>query len=180
MTLFASNDFAPTVSCSCFDHCAMLLCSLESDTALGQCAKPWTVRSFLYDGANGRRSLPIDHYYTIPPYQLSMSVFRPAPLEAAFRSCARAQRSPVARDAFFHRNRRLPTPQRRYIADGGPRPPIPPGSPATTKVVAPRTRLAIGVVFIGALIYSMVRSTRPLSIANTNLWHYRPPASPRN
>jgi coproporphyrinogen III oxidase len=39
------------------------------------------------------------------------------------------------------------------------RPPVPPGGGAgKTTVLAPKTRLAVGVVFIGALIYSMVKN----------------------
>lgn len=33
---------------------------------------------------------------------------------------------------------------------------MPPDMDQKTRVVAPKTRLAVGVVFIGALIYSMV------------------------
>jgi hypothetical protein len=43
------------------------------------------------------------------------------------------------------------------------RPPVPPGRGAgKNTVVAPKTRLAVGVVFIGALIYSMVPDTQDL------------------
>ena len=40
--------------------------------------------------------------------------------------------------------------------DGGGRPPPPLGQDRMTRVVAPKTRIVVGVVFIGALIYSMV------------------------
>jgi hypothetical protein len=40
------------------------------------------------------------------------------------------------------------------------KPPVPPGGGVgKNTVVAPKTRIAVGVVFIGALIYSMVRNT---------------------
>lgn len=40
----------------------------------------------------------------------------------------------------------------------GGRPPTPPGGEGRNTVVAPKTRMAVGVVFIGALIYSMVQA----------------------
>jgi coproporphyrinogen III oxidase len=40
------------------------------------------------------------------------------------------------------------------------KPPVPPGGGVgKNTVVAPKTRIAVGVVFIGALIYSMVGNT---------------------
>lgn len=58
---------------------------------------------------------------------------------------------------------------RRWYSQQGPewQPPRP---PQKTKIVAPKTRVAVGVVFIGALIYSMrtggsVNETEPPSIA---------------
>lgn len=52
-------------------------------------------------------------------------------------------------------------PQARFIGDHGPRPPYPPGSEMKSRVVAPKTRIAVGIVFVGALIYSMVRFQEP-------------------
>lgn len=51
---------------------------------------------------------------------------------------------------------RLSRPQARWIGDYGGKPPKPPGTPEASKVVAPKTRLAVGIVFVGTLIYSMV------------------------
>jgi coproporphyrinogen III oxidase len=49
------------------------------------------------------------------------------------------------------------------------RPPVPPGAGAgKTTVLAPKTRLAVGVVFIGALIYSMVKNVPPTKPEHRN------------
>ncbi|KAF2767328.1 hypothetical protein EJ03DRAFT_329352 [Teratosphaeria nubilosa] len=86
-----------------------------------------------------------------------MSFGRPPVLEAAIRSCTRAYRSPPAlRHAAPCRG------QTRRISDGS-RPPTPPGTPGPSKVAAPKTRLAAGVVFIGTMIYSMVTGDKPPS-----------------
>ncbi|KAG9667552.1 coproporphyrinogen III oxidase, partial [Aureobasidium melanogenum] len=83
----------------------------------------------------------------------------------AFRRTAQASRAPYwqARAARFTKQ------QVRSIGDHGTKPPLPPGSPQPSRVVAPKTRLAVGVVFVGALIYSMatgdVEHTEPPSIA---------------
>lgn len=83
-----------------------------------------------------------------------MAGIRPPVLDAAFRSCTRARRAPALRNAPF--SNRSPAVQRRWIGDMNGRPPVPPGGGAgKTTVLAPKTRLAVGVVFIGALIYSM-------------------------
>lgn len=84
-----------------------------------------------------------------------MTGIRPPILDAAFRSCTRARRAPALRNAPF--SRRTPTIQCRHFGEAGGRPPTPPGGGVgKNTVVAPKTRLAVGVVFIGALIYSMV------------------------
>lgn len=87
----------------------------------------------------------------------NMNPCRPSLLEAALRTCTRSPRSPAYRNAL--RRRADAGVQRRCIGDMGPRPPTPPLTGQTTKVIAPKTRLAVGVVFIGALVYSMVGST---------------------
>jgi coproporphyrinogen III oxidase len=60
------------------------------------------------------------------------------------------------------------------------RPPVPPGGGAgKTTVLAPKTRLAVGVVFIGALIYSMVQNiplTKPSTVIADTPPLQRPPA----
>ncbi|KAK5120049.1 hypothetical protein LTR85_006530 [Meristemomyces frigidus] len=84
---------------------------------------------------------------------------RPPTIDAALRACTRAYRSPVCRNAV-QRSQFPAKVQRRWISDGS-RPPIPPGVPGPSKVVAPKTRLAVGVVFIGALIYSMATGDKP-------------------
>ncbi|CAK4029940.1 Oxygen-dependent coproporphyrinogen-III oxidase [Lecanosticta acicola] len=85
-----------------------------------------------------------------------MNSIRPPLLDAALRSCTR---TPVCRNALrlqappstrFHRAH-----QRRNISDGS-RPPYPPGRYQKNTVWMPKTRIAVGIVFIGALIYSMV------------------------
>ncbi|KAJ9666076.1 Coproporphyrinogen-III oxidase [Coniosporium apollinis] len=65
--------------------------------------------------------------------------------------------------ADFFRPRFAPAAANRYVSDGVPPPPPPRGDARREgrreppgKVWAPKTRLAIGVVFVGALIYSMV------------------------
>lgn len=86
-----------------------------------------------------------------------MAGIRPPVLDAALRSCTRVRRAPALRNAPFAK--RSPAVQRRWISDSGGRPPVPPGGGVgKNTVVAPKTRLAVGVVFIGALIYSMVQS----------------------
>jgi coproporphyrinogen III oxidase len=73
----------------------------------------------------------------------------------AFRRVAQASRAPY----WQARTARLPKQQVRSIGDHGTRPPLPPGSPQPSRVVAPKTRIAVGIVFVGALVYSMVHST---------------------
>lgn len=86
---------------------------------------------------------------------INMAGIRPPLLDAALRSCTRARRAPALRNATF--SKRSPAVQRRWIGDLNGRPPVPPGGGVgKNTVVAPKTRLAVGVVFIGALIYSMV------------------------
>lgn len=94
------------------------------------------------------------------PYDTE-SVAMNAPLfEAALRTCTRSPRSPAYRNALLRRNHLVSrSHQRRCISDGQ-RPGLPPGLPQKAKVVAPKTRVAVGVVFIGILIYSMVRCWR--------------------
>ncbi|RMY18667.1 hypothetical protein D0867_05177 [Hortaea werneckii] len=90
-----------------------------------------------------------------------MAFTRPAALDAALRQCTRAPREALCRNA----TRRMPYTarvQRRWASDGS-RPPMPPGSPGPSRVVAPKTRLAVGVVFIGSLIYSMATGDKPPS-----------------
>lgn len=88
-----------------------------------------------------------------------MAGIRPPVLDAALRSCTRVRRAPALRNAPF--SKRSPAVQRRWISDSGGRPPVPPGGGVgKNTVVAPKTRLAVGVVFIGALIYSMVQGPR--------------------
>ena len=85
--------------------------------------------------------------------RVAMNPLRPPLLDAALRSCTRAPRSAAYRNLLL---RRCPArPQMRWISDGT-RPPEPPGTPERSRVVAPKTRIAFGVVFVGALIYSMV------------------------
>jgi hypothetical protein len=102
--------------------------------------------------------------YTFPSLCTSittiMAGIRPPVLDAAFRSCTRARRAPALRNTPF--SNRSPAVQRRWIGDMNGRPPVPPGGGAgKTTVLAPKTRLAVGVVFIGALIYSMVKNISP-------------------
>lgn len=102
-----------------------------------------------------------------------MAGIRPPVLDAAFRSCTRARRAPALRNAPF--SNRSPAVQRRWIGDMNGRPPVPPGGGAgKTTVLAPKTRLAVGVVFIGALIYSMVMNI-PLTKPSTEIAN---PSSP--
>ncbi|KAK5718249.1 Ribulose bisphosphate carboxylase large chain [Elasticomyces elasticus] len=90
-----------------------------------------------------------------------MATIRPATLDAALRGCVRAQtRRPALRNVMQHRKTTPCRTQTRCISDGS-RPPIPPTTPGPSKVVAPKTRLAVGVVFIGALIYSMATGDKP-------------------
>lgn len=105
--------------------------------------------------------------FSPPPLTLTLSSImagiRPPVLEAALRSCTRARRAPALRNAPF--SKRSPGIQRRWIGDTGGRPPIPPGGEGRNTVVAPKTRMAVGVVFIGALIYSMVQDlVQPMHI----------------
>nr|POE84622.1 oxygen-dependent coproporphyrinogen-iii oxidase [Quercus suber] len=77
-------------------------------------------------------------------------------LDTTLKACVKAQRSRDIRYVLQSRNRLARVHQRRCYQDGNPRPPYPPGTPGPSKIVAPKTRLAVGVVFIGTLIYSMV------------------------
>ncbi|KAK1088434.1 Ribulose bisphosphate carboxylase large chain [Friedmanniomyces endolithicus] len=84
-----------------------------------------------------------------------MATMKPAILDAALRACTRAQtRRPAFRNTAQYRPQVPCRTQRRCISDDA-RPPLPRGTPGPSKVVAPKTRLAVGVVFIGFLIYSM-------------------------
>ncbi|OQN99989.1 hypothetical protein B0A48_14194 [Cryoendolithus antarcticus] len=85
-----------------------------------------------------------------------MSSIRPVALEAAVRQCTRSRPSPAFRNALHRRQAPKPHTQRRCYADGPGRPPVPSGLPERATVFAPKTRIAVGVVFISALIYSMV------------------------
>ena len=92
---------------------------------------------------------------------INMAGIRPPLLDAALRSCTRVRRAPALRNAPF--SKRSPAVQRRWMGDLNGRPPVPPGGGVgKNSVVAPKTRLAVGVVFIGALIYSMVRNNNRL------------------
>lgn len=89
----------------------------------------------------------------------------------AYRPPLYFQRSsaPALRPSFFnhsarirHGVRALPAIQ-RHVSNGGGAPnpsgpSDPRGRPQGPGVWAPKTRIAIGVVFVGALIYSMVRA----------------------
>lgn len=94
-------------------------------------------------------SLPTCTSSTAP----DMNSYRPSLLDAALRTCTRSPRSTAYRNAL---RRRPDVAPRRCVGDMGPKPPTPPMSAQGTKVIAPKTRLVVGVVFIGALIYSMV------------------------
>jgi len=81
------------------------------------------------------------------------------PLIAAVRRSAQGTRaSTLSRTLCPHEAARvrIGRPQARWIGDLGGKPPRPPGIPEPSKVFAPKTRLAVGVVFVGTLIYSMV------------------------
>jgi len=94
-------------------------------------------------------------------YVYAMATLRPAILDAALRACTRAQtRRPAPRNTAQNRPQVSRRTQRRCISDDA-RPPLPRGTPGPSKVVAPKTRLAVGVVFIGTLIYSMVHHNQP-------------------
>lgn len=104
-------------------------------------------------------SLPLQRLYIIANAALdsinsagiTMNSVRPPVLEAALQSC-RLQRSPALRSAL---QQRIRASQTRCIS-GGPRPSAPGGGLQKTEVWAPKTRIAVGIVFIGSLIYSMV------------------------
>ncbi|KAF2168086.1 hypothetical protein M409DRAFT_65619 [Zasmidium cellare ATCC 36951] len=87
-----------------------------------------------------------------------MNPVRPPVLEAALRSCTRSQRSPAFRNAL---QQRIRSSQTRCIS-GGTRPSAPAGGLQKTEVWAPKTRIAVGFVFIGSLIYSMVNGDNEL------------------
>nr|OQO24792.1 hypothetical protein B0A51_09417 [Rachicladosporium sp. CCFEE 5018] len=97
----------------------------------------------------------------------SMSSIRPLALEAAVRQCTRSRPSPAFRNALHRRQAPKPQPQRRCYSDGPGRPPVPSGLPQRTTVFAPKTRIAVGVVFISALIYSMVTGDKQSLSADT-------------
>lgn len=134
-------------------------------------------RTISHDALQNINSFPSSYIFLSLCITTIMAGIRPPVLDAAFRSCTRARRAPALRNAPF--SNRSPAVQRRWIGDMNGRPPVPPGGGAgKTTVLAPKTRLAVGVVFIGALIYSMVRNI-PLTkssvkIANPPL--PRPPA----
>lgn len=88
-----------------------------------------------------QRSSPFTRMSTIRPSVRCLSKLR-----------ARPARSPLTISQF-----------RRHYADL-PKPPNPdrPGTVPPKGVWAPKTRLAFGIVFIGALIYSMVFLTHPV------------------
>ncbi|CAK1362124.1 Oxygen-dependent coproporphyrinogen-III oxidase [Cercospora beticola] len=81
-----------------------------------------------------------------------MNPVRPPLLEAALRSCSRARPSAAYRHA-------LQTQGRRYVSEGR-RPGPASGVPQLNQVWYPKTRIAVGVVFIGSLIYSMVTADK--------------------
>lgn len=81
-----------------------------------------------------------------------MNPMRPPLVEAALRSCTRSQRSP----AFRHALQQRIAPSQRRCVSGGREPPAAPGEHQKITVWAPKTRIAVGIVFIGSLIYSMV------------------------
>jgi len=84
-----------------------------------------------------------------------MNVARPAALDVGLQTCTRACRArPLLRNAG-----RCKRYQTRWMSDGHGGRPAPPGStsaPGLTRIVAPKTRIVVGVVFIGTLIYSMI------------------------
>lgn len=92
-----------------------------------------------------------------PPLSINttMNLIRPPTVDAALQACTRRPLSAVYRSALQRKTIPSSTIRRRWISDGS-RPPMPPGATQKTTVVAPKTRMAVGVVFIGALIYSMV------------------------
>lgn len=100
-----------------------------------QCFKIWHVHSSLH---------------IIQP---AMNPIRPPLLDAALKTCTRSHRTPACRNAL--RIRAAPS-ARRCISDGS-RPPTPPGRYEKNTVWMPKTRIAVGIVFCGTLIYSMVR-----------------------
>jgi len=86
---------------------------------------------------------------------MALNAVRPQLLETALRTCTRLPRTSTRQSQLHRVIRSNHRTQRRCISDGT-RPPMPPDMDQKTRVVAPKTRLAVGVVFIGALIYSMV------------------------
>lgn len=86
---------------------------------------------------------------------LMMTALRPLRFEAALNSCTKSSRSASYRNALLRPRHHAPRSRRRWQSDG-PKLPSGAGSQETPNVIAPKTRIAIGVVFIGALIYSMV------------------------
>ncbi|EGP90071.1 unnamed protein product [Zymoseptoria tritici ST99CH_1E4] len=85
-----------------------------------------------------------------------MSVMRPPLLEAALKSCRPSRPSTAIRNALQQRAR---LPQRRHQSS---RPPLPPGRFQKTEVWYPKTRIAVGIVFIGSLIYSMATGDKDI------------------
>ncbi|KAF2206973.1 hypothetical protein CERZMDRAFT_71863 [Cercospora zeae-maydis SCOH1-5] len=81
-----------------------------------------------------------------------MNPVRPPLLEAALRSCTKTRPSSAYRHAVH-------TQGRRYVS-GGRRPGPASGVPQLNAVWYPKTRIAVGVVFIGSLIYSMVTADK--------------------
>ncbi|KAF1827225.1 uncharacterized protein K489DRAFT_385887 [Dissoconium aciculare CBS 342.82] len=85
-----------------------------------------------------------------------MNSIRPPLIDAALRSCIRSRPSPAFRNAL----------QRRALSNGGrpPSGPMRPGDMGKNQIWAPKTRIAVGIVFIGTLIYSMVTGDKGSSL----------------
>src|ERR1700759_5086891 len=83
-----------------------------------------------------------------------MNAVPPLRFESALKSCTKSPRSAAYWSALLRPRHALSRSQRRWMSDGG-KPPPPFGAQEKTKIYAPKTRIAVGVVFIGALIYSM-------------------------
>ncbi|KAL1311076.1 hypothetical protein AAFC00_001285 [Neodothiora populina] len=92
-----------------------------------------------------------------------------SPLISALRRSAQSTRTSTLSRTVRLRDVRLNKTQARWIGDHGGRPPHPPGAQEPSRVIAPKTRIAVGIVFVGSLIYSMatgnVEHTEAPSIA---------------
>lgn len=88
----------------------------------------------------------------------------PSPLATALRRSAQSTRPTTLSTRLCPREAarlRLGKGQARWIGDHGGKPPKPPGTSEPSRVVAPKTRIAVGIVFVGTLIYSMVSADPP-------------------